>query len=61
MIKEFILKLIDKKDKKEDTSSEFSKFFRTASSREKKKVYLEVARKASEEQREVIRSVAAVR
>ena len=43
--------------KKEDTSSEFSKFFREASSREKKKVFMDVAKKASEEQSEVIRSV----
>lgn len=47
--------------KKEDTSSEFSKFFREASSREKKKVFLDVAKKASKEQMEVIRSVQTVR
>ncbi len=35
-------------------SSEFSRFFREASSREKKQVYLEVARKASEEQRRML-------
>ncbi|MDQ5893688.1 MAG: hypothetical protein QG640_700 [Patescibacteria group bacterium] len=40
-----------------DNSSEFSKFFRTASSGEKKKVFLDVAKKASEEQREVMRGV----
>lgn len=42
---------------KEDKSSEFSKFFREASSREKKKVFLEVAKRASQEQLEIIRSV----
>ncbi len=31
--------------KKEDTSSDFSKFFREASSAEKKKVFLDVAKK----------------
>ena len=36
------------------TSSEFSRFIREASSREKKKVFMEVARKASADQREVI-------
>jgi len=38
-------------------SSEFSRFFREASSGEKKKVFMEVARKASEDQRKVIESV----
>ena len=38
-------------------SSEFSRFFREASSREKKKVYMEVARKASADQKKVIESV----
>jgi len=38
-------------------SSEFSRFFREASSREKKKVFLEVARKASADQQKVIESV----
>ncbi len=37
----------------EDHSSEFSRFFRTASSGEKKKVFMEIARKASEDQRRV--------
>lgn len=36
------------------TSGEFSRFIREASSREKKKVFMEVARKASADQREVI-------
>lgn len=40
-----------------DTSSEFSRFFRDASSREKKKVFLDVARKASADQLRVIREV----
>ncbi len=43
--------------KKKDTSSAFSKFFREASAAEKKKVYLGVAKKASKEQLEIIRSV----
>lgn len=37
-------------------SSEFSRFFREASSGEKKKVFMEVARKASEDQRKVVES-----
>lgn len=37
-------------------SSDFSKFFREASSREKKRVFLDVARKASKEQRDVIQA-----
>ena len=47
--------------RKEDTSSEFSKFFREASSREKKKVFLDVAKRASREQLEMIRSVQVAR
>ncbi len=39
---------------KKDSSSEFSRFIREASSGEKKKVFMEVARKASAEQKEVI-------
>ncbi len=35
-------------------SGEFSRFFREASSREKKKVFMDVARKASADQRKVI-------
>ncbi len=57
MFRVFISKMTNKKEKKKDTSSEFSKFFRKASSGEKKKVFLDVAKKASEEQLEVIRSV----
>ena len=45
-----------KKDSKEP-SSEFSRFFREASSREKKRVFMDVARKASEDQRKVIEDV----
>ncbi len=56
MFKDFLAKITTRTTKKEDTSSDFSKFFRDASSGEKKKVFLDVARKASEEQREVIRS-----
>ncbi len=37
--------------------SEFSKFIRSASSREKKKVFVKVAREAAEEQRKVIEGV----
>ena len=36
-----------------DNSSEFSRFFRTASSKEKKKVFLKIAKEANEEQRKV--------
>lgn len=43
--------------KSKDTSSEFSKFFREASSREKKKVFMEVAREASAEQLKVMEGV----
>ncbi len=41
-------------------SSEFSRFFHEASSREKKKVFMEVARKASADQRKVIESASAI-
>jgi len=41
------------KKKDEDNSSEFSRFFRTASSGEKKRVFMEIARKASEDQRKI--------
>jgi hypothetical protein len=37
-----------------DTSSEFSRFFRTATSAEKRRVFTEVARKAVEDQRAVL-------
>jgi hypothetical protein len=39
---------------KKDTSSEFSRFLRTASSSEKKKVFMDVARSAVEDQRAVL-------
>ena len=52
----FFTFLTGKKSSKEP-SSEFSRFFREASSREKKKVFMDVARKASEDQRKVIESV----
>ena len=54
MIKYLISIITNKKEKRGDKSSNFSKFFREASSREKKKVFLEVAKKASKEQRDVI-------
>lgn len=38
-------------------TSEFSRFFREASSKEKKRVFMDVARKASEEQRKIIEKV----
>lgn len=45
----FTSKKVQKKE-----SSEFSRFFRDASSKEKKKVFLEVARKASADQLRVL-------
>lgn len=39
------------------TSGEFSRFFREASSREKKKVYMDVARKASADQQKLLDQV----
>ncbi|MCX6755679.1 MAG: hypothetical protein NT068_04070 [Candidatus Nomurabacteria bacterium] len=36
------------------TDSEFSKFIREASSREKKKVFMEVLEKATEDQRKIL-------
>ena len=57
MFKTILAKITGRKAEKVDTSSKFSKFFRNASSAEKKKVFLEVAREAAEEQREFIRSV----
>lgn len=49
---------LTKKDTTTEKSSEFSRFFREASSREKKKVFMEVARKASADQKKLIDSVA---
>lgn len=57
MFKYLLSKITGTKTNGKDTSSAFSKFFREASSGEKKKVYLDVAKKASKEQLEVIRSV----
>ncbi len=61
MIKTLLSKMTPSRRGKEDTSSEFSKFFREASSREKKKVFLDVAKRASREQLEMIRSVQVAR
>lgn len=52
----FSIRLSNKKNSKLDkenkpTSSSFSDFFRKASSGEKKKVFLQVAKEASEEQK----------
>lgn len=41
----------------EERSGEFSHFFRTATSGEKKKVFLNVAKKASSDQRKVLNQV----
>ena len=41
-------------------SGEFSRFFREASSREKKKVFMDVARKASADQKKVVDAACAV-
>ena len=49
-------KVFSKSPKKSTKSSDFSRFFREASSGEKKKVYLEVAKNASKEQLELIQS-----
>ncbi len=40
----------------EDTSSEFSRFFRLASPEEKERVFLEVARKASADQMKILQA-----
>lgn len=56
MFKEIVSKIGLNKAKKEDKSSDFSKFFRKASSGEKKKVFLDVAKRASKEQLEMMRS-----
>lgn len=42
--------------KKNVRSTKFSKFFREASSREKKRVFMDVARKANIEQQKIIRA-----
>jgi len=51
----FLEKLKFGKKTDEDSSSEFSRFFRTASSGEKKRVFIEIARKASEDQRKIFK------
>ncbi len=50
----FSSKFKGKKSGAETGSSDFSVFFRTASAGEKKKVFMEVARKASADQRRVL-------
>lgn len=57
MFKNILSKISGSKADPKGKSSEFSKFFREASSREKKRVFLDVAKKASEEQLKVIQSV----
>jgi hypothetical protein len=57
---EFIRKALGGKEKA-TKSSDFSRFFREASSREKKRVFLSVAKKASQEQLEVMKSVQTAR
>lgn len=51
----FILKI--RGLKVDGVPSDFSKFFREASSREKKRVFMDVARRASEDQRKVLEEV----
>lgn len=52
-MRSLILKIFPKKTELK-SSSEFSRFFHKASSGEKKRVYKEVARKATEEQRAIL-------
>jgi len=54
MLHRIVSKLMGTKKAREDHSSEFSRFFRTASSGEKKKVFMDVARKASEDQQKIL-------
>ncbi|MEX0931211.1 MAG: hypothetical protein WDZ88_00510 [Candidatus Paceibacterota bacterium] len=49
-----ILAFLKKTTSRTTNSSDFSAFFREAKSGEKKEVFMEVARKASEDQRRVI-------
>ena len=51
------LNFISKTKAPKAQTSDFSTFFRKASSSEKKRVFKEVARKASEDQKRVIESV----
>ncbi|QTE35882.1 hypothetical protein J3L18_22425 [Mucilaginibacter gossypii] len=48
-------KIFPKKTKTKEKSSNFSRFFREASSAERKKVFLAAARQANKEQLEIIR------
>lgn len=57
MFNGFLSKVAHTKPGKDDKQSDFSKFFRGASSGEKKKVFLDVAKRASEEQREIMRNI----
>ena len=60
-MKGFFQRIFHSKDSKTTVSSSgFSRFFHEASSREKKQVYMEVARKASADQRKVIESVRSI-
>jgi len=52
----FLAFLTGKQDSR-TPSSEFSRFFREASSGEKKRVFLDVARKASADQQKIIESI----
>jgi hypothetical protein len=47
-------RLLSKSSNKDTKTSDFSRFFRDASSREKKKVFLDAAREASKEQRDLM-------
>jgi len=51
----FLGKFKFSKKTSEDPSSEFSRFFRNASSGEKRKVFMDVAQKASADQRRVFK------
>lgn len=52
---------VKKSRKKKENSSDFSRFFRLASPEEKKRVFLEVAKEASEEQRKVMEAAKLMR
>jgi hypothetical protein len=47
--------IFETRHKAEDKSSEFSRFIRDASSGEKKRVFMDVARKASADQLKIMR------
>jgi hypothetical protein len=57
MPKKSLSKKTTPKSIKEDKSSNFSRFFREATYEEKRKVFLEVAKAACEEQRKVMQGV----